>query len=110
MKINLLYLFEDGKSNKIKGDIQMNDILIELFYGKINPIENIVPKTQEYKTSLKESCELEEKFLKILNEEEKKQYEDLYNSTMENSLEYSQHVFSHGFKLGAKIIFAVLQD
>lgn len=86
------------------------DILKELYFGNIRPSEKAVKDGTEYKKAQNEVCALEDAFRAELSAEGKKVY-DAYMSKRLTLLETDDcDSFIKGYRLGAKLILAVLLD
>jgi hypothetical protein len=86
----------------------MNSIIDDLYLGNINPNENMRIRHPEYLSFAAESVKLEKELGAILNDDQKKLFDDfvMICGSM-NALEIRLR-FIEGFRLGAKIMLDVL--
>ena len=88
----------------------MLSILKELSLGNINPNERSFKRNTEYDSTLKALSVSEKNLLDALGEDEKSLYEALSTAQMNfNDLENAES-FVLGFRLGARIVFEVMND
>jgi len=86
----------------------MNNVLEDLYFGNINPNENMWTQNAEYGALGKVSVRLEEELCARLNAEEKKMLEGFVAAIGNmNAMEVCLR-FAQGFRLGAKIMLDVL--
>lgn len=86
----------------------MDEILSQLFYGRLAPYENCLPNTPEYQETEQTEKDLIDQLLKQLSPEQKGLYtqiEAASNKMVSMELEKS---FSEGFRLGCKFMFSIL--
>lgn len=86
----------------------MNNLIDDLYLGKINPNENMRIRHPEYLAFVKDSIILEKELGTMLTTEQKKLFDDFVTicGSM-NALEIRLR-FIEGFRLGAKIMLEVL--
>ena len=87
----------------------MKKVLEQLYYGHINPCEDILPSNEDYREVAKAAGILEDKFMEKLSDEEKKEY---INMTDERNAVFAMDIaenFVEGFKLGARVVIECLK-
>ncbi len=88
----------------------MKNILEELYYGRVHPIGETMPRSKEYMETRHKGYAKEKEFKEKLEKVDpnlRKEYDEL--NDLENDadcFEYSQ-TFMVGFRLGARIVTAV---
>ena len=84
-------------------------ILEELWGGKVNPHERGFPSKQ-YARAMQRLANCGEKLLVVLNEEERKLFEEYVDDQLEVSIIADCASFIDGFRLGAKIMLDILTE
>ena len=84
-------------------------VLEDLWGGKVNPHERGFPSKQ-YARAMQRLASCGEKLLVVLNEEERKLFEEYVDDQLEVSIIADCASFIDGFRLGAKIILDVLTE
>lgn len=91
----------------------MNDILEDLFCGKIRPVDEIMPNSQDYeKVRDQRICKIDNLIerLKCVDPSLKTEFMEILDLEGEiGSYEVSQ-TFITGFRLGARIMAAIFED
>lgn len=82
----------------------MKKILIEFYYGRINPWETIVPLDPGYRRACKRAAALERSLLSRLNPEEQELYEKVTNEQRISADMEREETFAEGFRLGARMM------
>lgn len=82
----------------------MENILIELYYGRINPWESIVPRDPRYRRAWDRVTKLEQSLLSRLNPEEQKLYEEIKTEQVTPIEMEREETFAEGFRLGAMMV------
>ncbi|MCL2695901.1 MAG: hypothetical protein FWE69_06205 [Clostridiales bacterium] len=88
----------------------MNNILEDLYFGNINPNENTWTRDSEYLQFGKVSVEAERALADRLEGETKKQFDRFVDATGHMHAIEASLRFAEGFRLGAKIMLAVLAE
>lgn len=81
----------------------MKNILIELYYGRINPWENSVPRDPRYQRAWDRVAKLEQSLLARLGPEEQKLYERIETERVVPAEMEREETFAEGFRLGARL-------
>ena len=76
----------------------------KLFYGNINPCENMVKTNENYKDLLRLYSRNQEKLLLTLTEEQKERYEKIHDCADELCSELEKQSFINGFRLGVQFV------
>lgn len=84
-------------------------ILEELWYGNVKPNENKLPSNSEQYELVGLIVEHEEVLFPILSEQAKEIYDKLRECRSELSSLVECEAFVSGFRLGARIIFEVME-
>ncbi|MBU5450092.1 DUF6809 family protein [Acetivibrio sp. MSJd-27] len=85
------------------------DILKKLFLGEISPIEQLRPQTTEYDGYAQKYFQYEKQFYSRLDEESKKQFQELFELESQMELEEFSLCFCRGFKLGIQLMLAAME-
>ena len=88
----------------------MRSILEELFYGNICPNTDCRSQDKETKQLMGYIADHHDKLLSTLNDQQKElleKFDDCYNELTDIN---EREIFSYAFKLGAKLILAVMND
>ena len=83
-------------------------VLEDLWGGKVNPQRGFPSK--QYARAMQKLASCGEKLLVVLNEEERKLFEEYVDDQLEVSIIADCASFIDGFRLGAKIILDVLTE
>ena len=86
----------------------MKNILHELYYGNIQPIEGRFMQQHTYQELSEKAMNMEIEFLSKLNEEETKLYNELIKATYDKNTIEEAEIYSDGFILGARIMLTCL--
>ena len=84
-------------------------VLEDLWGGKVNLHEKGFPSKQ-YARAMQRLANCGEKLLVVLNEEERKLFEEYVDDQLEVSIIADCASFIDGFRLGAKIMLDILTD
>ena len=88
----------------------MRSILEELFYGNICPNTDCRSRDKETKQLMGYIANHHDNLLSTLNEQQKEileKFDDCYNELIDIN---EREIFTYAFKLGAKLILAVMSD
>ncbi len=85
------------------------NIIKELYYGKIAPYEKQV-YTKEYNDIHKKLIATENKFLDKLDDEMKIEYENIIKLHCDLGIVYTEEKFIDGFKIGVKLVQEVFKN
>ena len=88
----------------------MKNILIEFYYGRINPWESIVPRDPRYQRAWDRVTRLEQSFLSGLSAEQLKVYAEITNGQAAPIEMEREETFAEGFRLGARMIAEVFRE
>ena len=91
----------------LKGGVAVRSILEELWYGRIEPYDDI-RMTKEERHLIDLIAENRERLEKTLTEQQKEQLEKYIDCSQELSDLMQKEVFMHGFRLGARIVIEAL--
>lgn len=91
----------------LKGGAAVRSILEELWYGRIEPYDDI-HMTKEERHLIDLIAENRERLEKTLTEQQKEQLEKYIDCSQELSDLMQKEVFLHGFRLGARIVIEAL--
>lgn len=91
----------------LKGGAAVRSILEELWYGRIEPYDDI-RMTKEERHLIDLIAENRERLEKTLTEQQKEQLEKYVDCFQELSDLTQKEVFLHGFRLGARIVIEAL--
>jgi inorganic pyrophosphatase len=80
------------------------NILEDLWYGNIIPVETDIEKNSQYHILLKEVIKAENKLIKALSDEQQQLFESYKAYQNKLYCEAECQAFVKGFKLGCKII------
>jgi len=86
----------------------MYSILHDFVLGNVNPNERKYKRNSEFDKAAKALMTAEEKLLSMLNDEEKKAYEQLTNAQINLSSIAENEKFEQGYILGAYFTFEVM--
>lgn len=84
----------------------MKSAIEKIYYGETH-YENI-PVTEEWKRLAAESLKVYEKFYPSLTEEQKKQFDELFDYESEQEGEIARRFYEEGFKLGFMLAMEVV--
>lgn len=87
----------------------MDDILRQLYYGKLTPDGQLDISGKAYKKTAAAYDKAETEFREKLNEEQKKEFEQLKYIKNDNDREYDYLNFQKGFQLGMQLTLAGLE-
>ena len=82
----------------------------KLYYGNINPCENMIKDNENYKDLLRLYSRNQEKLLSTLTEEQKERYEKIHDCADELCNELEKQSFINGFRLGVKLVTESLYE
>lgn len=85
-------------------------ILEDLYVGDVRPNERFVKRNSQYAKALDEVVKVGDALTAMLNEEQKKLFEDFMDAQREVNVLTDCETFCYAFKLGAKIMLDVLTD
>ena len=88
----------------------MRSILEELFYGNICPNSDCRSQDKETKQLMGYIADHHDNLLSTLNDQQKElleKFDDCYNELTDIN---EREIFTYAFKLGAKLILAVMSD
>ena len=85
-------------------------ILEDLYVGDVRPNERFVKRNSQYAKALDEVVKVGDALTAMLNEEQKKLFEDFMDAQREVTVLTDCETFCYAFKLGAKIMLDVLTD
>lgn len=92
----------------------MDTILKNLYYGHIFPEEKYRPKNNQYNQRLKDFCEHQENFIKVLEKNPDSAllpaFQSLANEWCELSSDELTEMFIDSFRLGARFMLEILED
>lgn len=80
----------------------MESIIEQLFKGEIDSLENFT-KTDEYEKYRSEGMIIENEFLELIDQEQRKIYDKLADVGYQSSIIESKIHFVYGFKLGFRL-------
>lgn len=79
-------------------------IIEKLYYGNVNPCENMIRGNENYKDLLRLYSSNQEKLLSTLTEEQKERYEKIHDCADELCNELEKQSFINGFRLGVQLV------
>ena len=85
-------------------------ILEDLYVGDVRPSERVFKRNSQYAKALDEIVNVGDALTALLNENEKKLFEDYMDAQREVTVLTDCETFCYAFKLGAKIMLDVLTD
>ena len=85
-------------------------ILEELYVGSIRPGERTFKQNSQYGRAIKELTECEEKLDATLSKEQKSLLDEYRNAQQDLMVITDCETFIRGFRIGAKIMLAVLTE
>lgn len=85
-----------------------NNIIEELWYGNIDPLNGGIPKSPEMKELIQYIARHREDLEKTLTDEQKEVFEKFDDCNSELNRLSETSIFECGFKLGARLILSVL--
>ena len=85
-------------------------ILEELYIGNVRPGERSFKRNSQYGRALNESADAADRLIAVLNDEQKKLFEEFMDAQREVSVLTDAEPFIFGFRTGAKIMMDVLTD
>ena len=88
----------------------MENLISELYYGNICPVEQMEGATSEKKEILKRIHENEEKMRATLDEQEKAILDTIKDDCLTVSGSMSERRFQEAFSLGARLMMEVLTN
>ena len=88
----------------------MENLISELYYGNICPVEQMGGATSEEKEILKRIHENEEKMRATLDEQEKAILDTIKDDCLTVSGSMSERRFQEAFSLGARLMMEVLTN
>ena len=86
----------------------MENLINELYYGNICPVEQMGVATSEEKEILKRIHENEEKLLAALDEQEKAILDTIKDDCLTVSASMGERRFREAFSLGARLMVEIL--
>lgn len=86
------------------------DILRELFLGKVLPIEQLHPTSNEYKEAVKESIRLEKQLFEELDEKRAMLFNKFTKVEIDIGTEELLASFAQGFRLGVQLMAAAMRE
>lgn len=86
------------------------NILLEFYYGNINPNEMQFKRDSDYGKTAKKLCAAEDKLKEHLDDECKKLLEELIKEQVNLSSMTAEEKFIYGFKTGARFALAIMDD
>lgn len=85
-------------------------VLEELWYGKIDTTEYDTSSCEEYKQLLEQVCRKEEEFRSTMSEEQKALFIQYTDAAQRYHALTDCLLFQSSFRLGAKMMLAVMED
>ena len=85
-------------------------ILEELYIGNVRPGERSFKRNSQYSRALSESADAADRLIAVLNDEQKKLFDEFTDAQREVSVLTDAETFIYGFRTGAKIMMDVLMD
>ena len=86
----------------------MDNIINELYYGNIRPVEQMGGLTAEAAAIMKRAHENEDRLEASLNDQEKNLFHAIQNDRLEVACIIEEKRFREAFTLGAKLIAEIL--
>lgn len=86
----------------------MQNILEELWYGNLNPIEEYLESKEEFSAIMECLCKYQKDFKATLSDEQKAMFEKLDGCSNELEDMNQREIFAYGFRFGAKIAIEVM--
>lgn len=83
-------------------------ILEELYIGNVRPGERSFKRNSQYSRALSESADAADKLIAVLNDEQRKLFDEFSDAQREVSVLTDCETFMYGFQTGAKIMLDVL--
>lgn len=83
-------------------------ILEELYIGNVRPGERSFKRNSQYSRALSESADAADRLLAVLNDEQRKLFDEFADAQREVSVLTDCETFMVGFQTGAKIMMDVL--
>ena len=94
----------------MKAGIIMKNLLKELWYGNLNPNEDIFEETPEEKKTQKEYWECTEQFETLLPKDLQTLYEKREDLATDLRVAIETNAFVNGFCLGTKLMIEVFEN
>lgn len=88
----------------------MGKILNRLYAGEVHPADSVIRGCREYEALCRESLKEMECFTEKLDGEMKEEFNTLLEHYLELTYMEKAHTFSHGFRLGAGIMWEVFYE
>ncbi len=88
----------------------MDNLINELYYGNICPVEQMGRPTPEEREILKRIHENEEKLRATLDEQEKSILDAIKDDSLDAASSMGERRFREAFSLGARLIMEIMQD
>lgn len=83
-------------------------ILEELYIGNVRPGERSFKRNSQYSRALSESADAADRLITVLNDEQRKLFDEFSDAQREVSVLTDCETFMYGFQTGAKIMMDVL--
>ena len=88
----------------------MDNLINELYYGNIRPVEQMGGLTPEAAAIMKRVHENEDKLEAYLNEQEKELLDAIQNDRLEVTCIIEEKRFHEAFCLGARLLMEIMRD
>ena len=88
----------------------MDNIINELYYGNIRPVEQMGGLTPEATAIMKRVHENEDKLESSLNEQEKDLFHTIQNDRLDVTCIIEEKRFREAFSLGARLMMEMMRD
>lgn len=88
----------------------MGKILNRLYAGEVHPADSVIRGWGEYEEKCRESLREMEDFTEKLDGAMKSEFDTLMEHYLELTYMEKSHTFSHGFRLGAGIMWEVFYE
>ena len=88
----------------------MDNLINELYYGNIRPVEQMGGLTPEAAAIMKRVHENEDRLEASLNEQEKELFHTIQNDRLEVTCTIEEKRFHEAFILGARLMMEIMRD